>query len=371
MPALQHKRWTPEPLTAIVLVAALLTGLGRGAPAGAVAILFDFSHDVHGFFDDPQRVETLEYAGRMFERYVDSLEEIAPGGSNTWSANFFDPATGELTIVDNLFVPADTIIVYAGGRSMGSGTLGRGGFGAIAALSGSSAWRQTVRYRGQDGAPQDNLSIWGGSVAFNTGSSWHFDPHVAAPSGTYDFLSVAIHELGHVLGIGTAQSWFNQIDDDDDFTGPQAVAIHGGPAPVQSDRYHWANGTSSTVGGLTQTASMVPSIPRATRRWFTDLDHAALGDIGWEEAPMGDVNLDGAVNLRDAAVLLSRYQSPGLWAWTDGDLTGDGAVSPSDLARLLTHWPDPIATMTASPVPEPGTLTLLACSAAALLRRRR
>ncbi len=353
-------------------VLAAVAAVMAPAPSGAVTIQFDFSYDSYGFFDDPLRFEALEFAGRLTERYVDELDAIVPEGSNTWSASFFAPDTGELTSVPDLVVPADTLIVYAGGRPMSGGTLGRGGPGGFTGLSGSQEWRDTVRYRGQDGAADaEDFGPWGGSIAFNTESNWHFDATTPPPSG-FDFLSVAIHELGHVLGVGTADSW-NAWLEDDHFTGPAAVESHGSDVPTDSGGYHWAGGTSSVVGTQSQTANMVPTIGTSTRRWFTELDHAGLVDIGWEPAPMGDVNLDGQVNLRDVSVMLSNFGTEALMGWKDGDLTGDGRVGPADLGLLLAHWPHeaPPTVLSGMMIPEPSSLALLGVGGLALARRRR
>jgi len=98
---------------------------------------------------------------------------------------------------------------------------------------------------------------------------------------------VAIHEIAHVLGFGTAPSW-NRLVGSDGFSGPNAVAAHGGSVPLaidgdgNPDDAHWQDGTQSTVAGVDQEAAMDPAINAGTRKFFTDLDWAALADIGWE-----------------------------------------------------------------------------------------
>ena len=49
---------------------------------------------------------------------------------------------------------------------------------------------------------------------------------------------------------------------------------------------HWADGTPSNVfpGGAPQEAAMDPDISSGNRKVFTDLDVAALDDIGWDAA---------------------------------------------------------------------------------------
>ena len=101
----------------------------------------------------------------------------------------------------------------------------------------------------------------------------------------FDFLTVATHELGHVLGIGTAASWFTYVDaSNNTFLGPHADASYGGPVPLDASAGddaadgHWADGTLSHGQVTTMNPTIVPGI----RRLFTSLDWAGLDDIGWQ-----------------------------------------------------------------------------------------
>ena len=49
---------------------------------------FDYRYDSYGFFDDPDRREALETAGRLVNWYVDDLDSIIPEGDNGWSSFF-------------------------------------------------------------------------------------------------------------------------------------------------------------------------------------------------------------------------------------------------------------------------------------------
>lgn len=55
---------------------------------------------------------------------------------------------------------------------------------------------------------------------------------------------------------------------------------------MSGDLAHWAEGTTSFVAGLPQEAAMDPTITTGTRKAFTDLDFAAMKDIGWEVTPV-------------------------------------------------------------------------------------
>ncbi len=258
--------------------------------AEALSIRLDYSFDDLGFFDDPVRRTVLEVAADVFAgRIQDTLTPIIPGGGNQFSARFMNPATRTTAVVDNFFVSQDEIVVFVGGFAGGAGTsvlasAGGGGFSA----GGSQAFLDNVIARGQLGAlapvPTD-YAIWGGSMTFNIDKPWHFDtdPNTFESfDGLADFYSVAVHELAHVIGFGQAESW-DALIVDNAFTGTDSQEVFGGPVPLfRGDLAHWAEGTKGTVDGVPQEASMDPTIGRGERKHLTDLDWAALADIGWE-----------------------------------------------------------------------------------------
>ncbi len=248
----------------------------------AVTLSFDYSLDTNNFFADSTRKTLLESAGaQLTQRLNDSLNAITVSGGNTWTASFNHPATGVQTSKVDLSVPADTLIVFAGGRNLGS-TLGIGGPGGFSA-SGTQAFLTNVQTRGETGAgatPKTDFGPWGGSITFNTTATWHFGATTSGlDSNEADFFSVAMHELGHLLGIGTAGSWNAKVSNGT-FTGSAAQAEYdlGGPVPLSSDDSHWEDGT---LDGGKETA-MDPVITNGTRKVFTELDFAGLKDVGWE-----------------------------------------------------------------------------------------
>lgn len=279
----------------------------------ALTIELDYSYDTNGFFQQAGAKEAMRQAADLFEDLIeDSLLRIDPnfyaGTSNTWTARASHPGTGGTIDLVDLIVPADTLIVFVGGRNLG-GSIGLGGPGGIAGGGGTSEWVDAVLGRGQAGAlasPETDFAPWGGTITFNNQSNWHFQTN-GRPVGSsaYDFISTALHELGHLFGIGTAESWDAQIDNNLRFNGARSVASFGGPVPVSANKGHWQddgncpfdpngvnNVTSRTYGsfgsdhGTVQIAILDPQsclVPsRANLRVFTDLDLAALADIGWE-----------------------------------------------------------------------------------------
>ncbi|QDU34340.1 hypothetical protein KS4_24080 [Poriferisphaera corsica] len=270
-----------------------------------IDIVFDYTYDANGFFNTGStfadgsngatRRARLEEAATYFEMYFeDSLDAIVPGGGNTWSQSFSNPATGGSTLIDNPAVGQDQIVIYAGGRNMSA--LGRGGPGGWGG-TGNASWFDTIGQRGQaetTGASAVDFAPWGGSLTFDTdivvnynGSNlavdWFWgDASSSVPVQTantdsvvYDFLSVAIHEIGHVLGFGTSDSFDNLISTDL-FTGANSVAEYGGNVPVESASGHWLDDLD---GGI---HAMDPTIANNQRKMLTDLDYAGFADIGWQ-----------------------------------------------------------------------------------------
>jgi hypothetical protein len=72
------------------------------------------------------------------------------------------------------------------------------------------------------------------------------------------------------------------------------------------------------------------------RRLPTDLDRAALQDLGWRPAAIGDVDRDGAVTPDDLLAISASgaFSTGGLHGWHEGDVNGDGLVSPDDLLAI-------------------------------------
>jgi Ca2+-binding RTX toxin-like protein len=249
-----------------------------------ITIQFDYSLDANHFFSDPTRQQILELAGQMLgSRLGDHLQAIVPSGSNTWSLSATNPSGASTFTMTDVTIPANTLIVFVGARMMNS--LGVGGPGGYSS-SGSQAWLDLVESRGQAGTlnnPSTDFSPWGGSITFDLDANWYFGTSEAGLSnGQQDFLSVALHELGHLLGIGTADSWDRYVSGSS-FTGPNAVAANGGNVPL-SGSAHFREGLMN--GG--QEVALDPSLLEGTRKLFTNLDFAALADIGWEVSGGGD-----------------------------------------------------------------------------------
>ncbi len=239
----------------------------------AVAFQFDYRYDTTGFFNDASHRAALERSGAdLLSRLDGHLAALAPSGANTWSQVLTDPATGGEVRVQNPTVPADTLMVYVGGARSSAGEAAEGGPGGYQ-VAGGAGWQTAVATRGASG-----FSTWGGSVSFAVGINWYFGADPAGRTGSQtDFGTVATHELAHVLGVGTSDEWTALLRGDQ-FVGSHAVAEHGSAVPVSPDHAHFAQGTKS--GG--HAVSMQPVLDNNGRVGFSDLDYAALADIGWQ-----------------------------------------------------------------------------------------
>jgi len=275
-------------LAGLVLVAS--------QPALALNIVFDYSHDTSGFFTGhADRIALLDAAAQVFDtRLQDQLTAIVSSGGNHFNAQFIDPTAGASVTVNDFSVVANQLTVFVGARNLGAGTLGEGGPGGYTISATSQGFVDNAVSRGQAGAlastPTD-FGPWGGALTFNnTGITWYFDSNVGTTESFsgYDFYSVAVHELGHMLGFGSAPSFSNKVVGSN-FTGINSQSLYGGPVPM-ADSAHWAGSVTSTVNGLTQQVAMSTSLTNGQRKQFTALDFAALQDLGWQVAPVPEAD---------------------------------------------------------------------------------
>jgi len=222
------------------VVALLVSGL---LSSPALALNISFAYDASNEFFTEERLNAIERAASVYEGYI----------------------TNDLNLTVSLLTRADNSALAWGGS--GFGTVTKDGKSTLIPHF------STVTFSDGWGCENEVCKSW----------EWY--------SGTdegfrgYDVFSVMVHELGHVLGIGTAGLWANQVSDGY-FYGENAVAVYGGPVPLAlyDTRYvHWAVGVMSTLPGTDtwQRTSYDPFIPYGQRQYLTDLDLAGLKDIGW------------------------------------------------------------------------------------------
>jgi hypothetical protein len=256
---------------------------------------FDYSLDTGNFFSGANegRRQYLEAAGAYVSQYFTgtTLSAITPSVGNSWDVTVRNPANPSADIsLGNLSIPANTVVIYAGGASLDSGVLAQAGPGGYNNLIGSSTWSNQAQRK-------LDLSLGGyvrtavGSLSFSSGTSWFFDPTPQANAsfaGQYDFFSVATHELLHVLGFGATQSgwgWGAKVVGGA-FTGSLSLSEKSNAdsgIPLNSGNTHWAQNTLSFSmrDGTSQETLMDPDIGTGVRKYLTTLDLRAMTDIGY------------------------------------------------------------------------------------------
>ncbi|MFM8172372.1 MAG: dockerin type I domain-containing protein [Pirellulaceae bacterium] len=251
--------------------------------SGSIRIRFDYSYDTGNFFNTQLKKDLLQLAADLLvTRFSDSLSAITPSGSNSWTLSFTHPATGNLQSITNASIAANELLVFVGSRDLPAPGIAEGGFGGYAS-SGSPSWLQTVQARGQSGAlasPPTDFGPWGGNLTFDPTVPWHFGATTEGLETTEnDFLSVAAHEIAHLLGFGVASSWQTYVSGAT-FIGPQSILAHdaGGAIPLAASGAHWVNGTTDAG----KETLMDPSLTKGTRKLPTRLDLAGLDDLGWQ-----------------------------------------------------------------------------------------
>ena len=260
--------------------AALLTGLLSTTTAAtqAITLNFDYSLDETGFFslgstDGVAARSILEAAGSYFSNLLNDTFDAV-----TFQTDVSLPSSSNTT---NLSVHSaqDALTIYVGGIALGGNTLGQGG----------SVWFQNgnrgeTGHSGNAAIATDFAPIYGRMSFDSDRSNWYFDNDVSSDEAFtgFDFYTVALHEIGHVLGSGIAPS-FQRLVSGNSFTGANSVAVNGGNVDLYQDNAHFEVGLTSTIAGLGSfEVAMDPNIANGQRKHFTDLDIASLQDIGWE-----------------------------------------------------------------------------------------
>ncbi len=259
---------------------------------GSLKVTFKYDLDSSNFFASQDRKNLLQDAADSIAKmFTDTLAAITVPNTNfSWTPTYIDPLTGgsvDLTAFKDLAIGQNEIVIFADARNLGGGTAygGPGGYNATYP-SGDESFVNLVKGRGQTGALLDtpsDVGLWGGYIVFDNTSTtdWYFDEDISAiASNQVDFLSVAMHELAHVFGFGTSASWNQFVNTSNStFNGPKAKAVAGTPGGVPlNGPQHWAASTDPDDGS----DLLEPTIFAGRRVYLSELDFAAMDDIGWD-----------------------------------------------------------------------------------------
>lgn len=274
-------------------------------------IQFDYRFDTSGFFNNPDSRETLEQAATVWEEIIQEDLPNIPAGIQFSVAN---PINGVLTPI-LLTEPIDDLVIFVGAESSpfgGRASLPHGNTCSCRLCCpppNRDSITSSIQKANVDVAPLaqatptgsnavgtifqnrfngSNFTPWAGSISFNdsptfsdgSAAAWFFDtnpePNESIPRGSIDFFSTALHEIGHVLGIGTA-SIFKVISEGEIFDGENTLSVtEQTGVPITSDLSHIAPDFTSEG----ETPLMQPVIPG--RIFPTEAEKAILADIGWE-----------------------------------------------------------------------------------------
>lgn len=306
------------------LVVASIVGVGH---LSALDVVIDYSFDTNDFFGSGNpssaaggalaRTALEAAAGYLSSVLADDFDAIRPGDGNSWTARTLNPSGQGSLEIENLSVAANTVVVFAGGQSLGGGTLGQGGTGGFSSAGGNLDWFDTLFRRGENGTTRfsdtpsfpwestapNETAPWGGGLTFDNDNfaagvgsyTWNFDHTVAPLPDQADFYSYAVHEIAHVLGFGIADSFQTLVGGDTPFErffeGTATTAANGGETVFLERGIdppgHFIDGQRSVIFGtdIDQETLLDPTIDIGTREDLTLLDAAVFSDMGFDVVP--------------------------------------------------------------------------------------
>lgn len=220
--------------------------------------------------NDPIKRSVMEAAAREWEKLLSPTQFPAIAPDTTF--RFYNISTRQLTFwnTDEPIGDVNIAVVWAPASGV-----------AAAANSSNHPWggSWTTRFT------QIPFQPWSGYLLLNSNvTSWWFDPSPETdddvPAGVTDALDVAMHEMGHVLGISTNNNPFkSQRDASNNFAGASSILWNHGQAVPMSGSHIGAALTSGQHAGMNYV--MQEGGPNGDRRYPGWAEAMILKDMGY------------------------------------------------------------------------------------------
>lgn len=249
-------------------------------------IKFDYRFDTNGFFTE-ERKAALELAGDIWSDLLQDDFAPVPVGAEFTIQNP-QKGTDETIVLEEAI---DDLVIFVGassepfnGVSVENAVSETGNLSSLAQaqydgvdLQGDIFQRRISSNFRQEGAVTD-FEPWVGTISFTTDPAPEWDFSLSNPdSGKYDFVSIALHEIGHILGVGTAPI-FKVLGAGRAFDGVNAQEVTDGNAiPLEASLDHISE-------GFRDNSVLLDSILEPGRQSPSEIDLATLADIGYEIA---------------------------------------------------------------------------------------
>ncbi len=233
-------------------------------------ISFDYRFDTAGFYTQEVRAALEAAAGIWEEIILDEFPDFKAGQPIVIS----NPETNERETFA-LENDIDDLLIFMGARPL-EGALALAGPSGGSFLAGDANFLR-IASNFRDQGPTTDFEPYVGVIQFDPDYNWGFN--IDAPeAGKQDFISTALHEIGHVLGIVSSGVFESQVEDRV-FIGVNAKAVTGGTGIQLEPTF--AHIARDLPGG----PSVMDTYNRQGERQLpSNLDKAILADIGYEIA---------------------------------------------------------------------------------------
>ncbi len=259
------------PMPSVTEDATLTDTTDFGTSAG-FKIIIDYRYDTAQYFSRERRL-VLRTAAASWEQFIGSDFTAIPPNTSIRARDPENPDAGGINFT--VSYPIDDLVIFVGASTIDGpgGTLGTAF--SSATYPAELAEQLMARYKGNPYQP------WVATIRFDSEDTFFFDATMATSDDLakdkVDFYSVALHEMGHVLGIGQGAA-YTALVSNATFTGAHAVALYGAPVPLTSDGAH----VLKTVLVDGRRVVMDESDAMGQRSLITRLELAMLEDLGYQ-----------------------------------------------------------------------------------------